>query len=743
MTKSKIPFRPRPLSYAVASVLAMGAAAAVYGIPSPARAQEKPGNDMPVPVCEPGLEKAAESNDVLAMYEIGDGTMISAPALPKAAQDCMKLTAAGYTLSLDGLGLNVVTPISGNAATYFGADRRLNTDTSSPVICESYYNGSAGYMLEARNSNEELLGGSSGMRGINSIAYNPTSRTITPNLMQATFGPWISCVSKNTANSNPDPVTFSGSFESGPDVHLTYLDESGNLLDTNTLFATIDGPDATLTYRVRLTNRGEVAAQNVRVREYLPLEDGALVPTVFPAACQAVGASPACNTDPNSGVWSQNFATLAPGASWEYELTRTVESNQTGAIAETFIAAFVNPDTSNDYKPANNARQLRIQLQDNALPVVDPKAATTAEDTPVAVTFTGTDSDGSIVAWNIASQPSNGTLSGSGNSRTYTPALDFNGVDTFTYRAEDDDGGLSLPATVTITVTPVNDAPRTVGSIPDQQASEGDDDYTINFDASTAFMDPEGAALAYSMSGAPSGVTINPTTGQVSNVLAFDNDSAGSYPVTVTATEAGVGSAQQPFTLTITNVNQGPSFTLSSGNDQTSDEGYSPSFDVSGFFSDPDGDTPVFSTASILPDGITLSAAGVFSGTISQTAAGSYPITVVADDQQGDTANGSFTWTVNAVNVAPHQVGSIADKNVIINQGFGISQGEMLSAFGDVDGDPLTITSVTGLPPGLSYVQGFDIVGSTGTAGQYAVTVTASDGALTEDQMFTIFATSN
>jgi VCBS repeat-containing protein len=41
---------------------------------------------------------------------------------------------------------------------------------------------------------------------------------------------------------------------------------------------------------------------------------------------------------------------------------------------------------------------------------------------------------------------------------TYTPALDFNGTDTFTYKAND---GLadSNVATVTITVTPVNDAP--------------------------------------------------------------------------------------------------------------------------------------------------------------------------------------------------------------------------------------------------------------------------------------------
>src|SRR5690606_1437919 len=111
---------------------------------------------------------------------------------------------------------------------------------------------------------------------------------------------------------------------------------------------------------------------------------------------------------------------------------------------------------------------------------------------------------------------------------------------------------------------------------------------------------------------------------------------------------------------TISNVNQAPSFTLSSANDQNDDEGDPVSFDVSGFFSDPDGDTPLFTTTSALPAGVSLSPAGVFSGTISQTAEGSYPITVTADDQQGDTVNGAFTWTVNAVNnAAPQTVGTL------------------------------------------------------------------------------------
>src|SRR5690606_22843331 len=41
----------------------------------------------------------------------------------------------------------------------------------------------------------------------------------------------------------------------------------------------------------------------------------------------------------------------------------------------------------------------------------------------------------------------------------FTPAKDWNGSTSLTYRAQDSDGAWSAPATVNITVTPVNDAP--------------------------------------------------------------------------------------------------------------------------------------------------------------------------------------------------------------------------------------------------------------------------------------------
>ena len=73
----------------------------------------------------------------------------------------------------------------------------------------------------------------------------------------------------------------------------------------------------------------------------------------------------------------------------------------------------------------------------------------------VNITLQGSDSDGSVVAYTIASQPSNGVLTGSGANLTYTPAPGFVGPDSFGFTVTDDDGATSAVATVNISVAPL------------------------------------------------------------------------------------------------------------------------------------------------------------------------------------------------------------------------------------------------------------------------------------------------
>ncbi len=90
---------------------------------------------------------------------------------------------------------------------------------------------------------------------------------------------------------------------------------------------------------------------------------------------------------------------------------------------------------------------------------------TTPEDVPFTTgDVTANDSDvdhpvvGSSVA--VATSVSDGTLVNEGDGTfTFTPDPDFFGTDSFTYTITDAGGATSDPATVTLTVSSVNDAP--------------------------------------------------------------------------------------------------------------------------------------------------------------------------------------------------------------------------------------------------------------------------------------------
>jgi len=94
----------------------------------------------------------------------------------------------------------------------------------------------------------------------------------------------------------------------------------------------------------------------------------------------------------------------------------------------------------------------------NDAPTANAQVVTTAEDTAKAVTLTGSDVEGGALTFAVVTGPAHGTLSGNGVSLTYTPAADYNGPDSFTFKVND--GALDSPAaTVSITVTAANDAP--------------------------------------------------------------------------------------------------------------------------------------------------------------------------------------------------------------------------------------------------------------------------------------------
>ena len=86
-----------------------------------------------------------------------------------------------------------------------------------------------------------------------------------------------------------------------------------------------------------------------------------------------------------------------------------------------------------------------------------------------------TDVDSPTLTAALVSGPAHGTLTlNADGSFTYTPDANFNGTDSFTYKASD---GLadSNVATVTITVNAVNDAPVATGDSYHRRGHAADD----------------------------------------------------------------------------------------------------------------------------------------------------------------------------------------------------------------------------------------------------------------------------
>jgi hypothetical protein len=94
----------------------------------------------------------------------------------------------------------------------------------------------------------------------------------------------------------------------------------------------------------------------------------------------------------------------------------------------------------------------------NTPPVAYDQSVTTAEDTPKGITLTASDPDSDPLTYFIVTGPTHGSLSGSPPSVTYTPDLNYNGADSFTFKAYDGKAYSNI-AVVSITVTPVNDPP--------------------------------------------------------------------------------------------------------------------------------------------------------------------------------------------------------------------------------------------------------------------------------------------
>jgi hypothetical protein len=91
-------------------------------------------------------------------------------------------------------------------------------------------------------------------------------------------------------------------------------------------------------------------------------------------------------------------------------------------------------------------------------PSAFPQSIATEFGVPVAIQLSGSSPFGDPLEFTVTSGPGNGTLTGAGASRVYTPSIGFSGLDQFSFVANDGQAS-SAPAVVSVTVAEENSPP--------------------------------------------------------------------------------------------------------------------------------------------------------------------------------------------------------------------------------------------------------------------------------------------
>ncbi|WP_416233540.1 putative Ig domain-containing protein [Cronbergia sp. UHCC 0137] len=247
-----------------------------------------------------------------------------------------------------------------------------------------------------------------------------------------------------------------------------------------------------------------------------------------------------------------------------YEFTFDLLTN-TGAIFQDIngdgqneiILNFVDGQRGDDDLTVNG------QITDPGAPAFIINSASTAvddttitdEDTPIIINVLANDgnTETNPLTLSLATPPSNGIATlNNDDTFTYSPSLNFEGIDTFTYNLSD--GTETTTATVTITVKPVNDLPVVKNAIADQTTNE---DQAFNFQIpSNTFTDIDaGDVLTYSATlengnVLPSWLTFNPTTRTFSGTPT--NNNVGNLNVRAIATDQAGANVSDIFAIAVT-----------------------------------------------------------------------------------------------------------------------------------------------------------------------------------------------
>ncbi len=213
----------------------------------------------------------------------------------------------------------------------------------------------------------------------------------------------------------------------------------------------------------------------------------------------------------------------------------------------------VRSDTDLVIPNGNKLNLVHFCYAGNNIPVANADSFSGNEDTTITgnVRANDTDADGDTLTAVLVVGPSSGALTlNADGSFSYVPNANFNGTDSFTYKASDGFAD-SNTATVNITVNPVNDVP-----VANADSFSGNEDTTITGNLLANDTDVEGDALTAAAVGTlPTGVSLA-SNGIVSYTPAANFH--GQVTFSYKANDGSADSNQATVTLTVTAVNDSP-----------------------------------------------------------------------------------------------------------------------------------------------------------------------------------------
>ena len=226
----------------------------------------------------------------------------------------------------------------------------------------------------------------------------------------------------------------------------------------------------------------------------------------------------------------------------------TPEPGYRGPVSFTYRAVDVYGGVSNE---ATVTMTLGTVVPDPVAPTLQNDQAVVNEDSSVQINVYANDSDDQPLPGqvDVVDGADHGTLQNLGNgSFTYTPAANYNGVDSFVYSVTDADG-FSSQAIVNITVNPVIEPPVAIA-----------DNFSVSEDSAlsgsvTTNDSVEGVATYSLQTQAQHGTVSVSTDGTFTYTPATNYNGSDSFTYAVSNSE---GSATATVSLTVSSINDDP-----------------------------------------------------------------------------------------------------------------------------------------------------------------------------------------